>query len=148
VSALLGAQYTFDPGGVNAIVEYYRDGNGLSSTMWSRLLDGATAAAAASASTPAPSTAANTSTLNRPTRRDFLFIRGARANTDALLLPELIAIASLNDRGLTLVPTFRIQPTRHLQFYIRGLVLTGPARSADGSAPVASTLSAGLTMSF
>jgi hypothetical protein len=162
VSAVLGMQYTFDLG-LNAIVEYYRDGNGLSPALWSRLMDGVTAAgastatttSAASAAASAAATAASGSpaaapggTLSRPTRRDFLFIRGTRANTDGLITPELIALIGLDDGGLTLVPTVHIAPTRHLQFYVRGVILTGPARSADGSAPTASTLSAGLVVLF
>jgi hypothetical protein len=149
VSAVLGLQYTFDLG-INAIVEYYRDGNGLSPALWSRLMDGVSSPSAASAASAAAAAAgaAPGATLTRPTRRDFLFVRGTLANTDALITPELIALIDLDDGGLTLVPTVRIAPTRHVQFYVRGVVLTGPARSADGSAPMASTLSAGLTVLF
>jgi hypothetical protein len=142
ISAVLGLQYTFDLG-LNAIAEYYRDGNGLSSVLWSRLMDAAVAAPA-----QAQAAAANTGTLTRPTRRDFLFLRGSRADTDGLLLPELIVLVGLDDGGSTWVPTFRIAPTRHVQVYVRGLILTGPARSADGSAPTSSTVSAGLTLVF
>jgi hypothetical protein len=152
VSALVGMQYTFDLG-LNTIVEYYRDGNGLSSALWTRLLDGVSAMPSASAAYAVPTTPATAPTaaggvLSRPTRRDFLFIRGSRANTDGLFLPDLITLIGLNDGGLTLVPTVRVVPTRHLQIYVRGLVLTGPARSADGSAPVSSTINAGLTVLF
>jgi hypothetical protein len=144
VSGLIGMQYTFDLG-VNAIAEYYHDGNGLSSTLWSRLVDGALNAQRQAS---ALSAAATTGTLNRPTRQDFLFLRGSRANTDGIVLPDLIAIVSLDDSGLTLVPTLRIAPERHLQVYVRGLVLTGRSRSADGSAPLASTISTGITVMF
>jgi hypothetical protein len=165
VSGLIGFQYTFNLG-LNAIAEYYHDGNGLSSQLWSRLMDGAAEAkrqsaldALAGAAAPnATSTTGATSaaspaaaaagTLVRPTRRDFLFLRASRANTDALLTPELIVLIGLNDGGLTLVPTLHIAPTRHVQLYVRGLALTGRARSADGSAPIAATLSAGLTVLF
>src|SRR5262249_42848720 len=129
------------------IVEYYRDGNGLSSAMFSRLLDRVSATSGPSAATAAAA-AATGGVLNRPTRRDFLFIRGSRANTDGLLLPELITLIGLNDGGMTLVPTLTVVPTQHLQIYIRGLVLTGSARSADGSAPVSSTINAGLKVLF
>jgi len=140
VSAVLGMQYTFDRAGVNTVVEYYRDGNGLSSVLWTRLMDFATAA-------PATPTAAG-GTLTRPTRRDFLFLRGARVNTNGIFQPEMLTLIGLDDGGVTLVPTLRIVPTTHFQYYVRGLVLTGPARSADGSAPTASTISAGLTVVF
>jgi hypothetical protein len=125
---------------VNTVVEYYRDGNGLSSVLWTRLMDFATAA-------PATPTAAG-GTLTRPTRRDFLFLRGARVNTNGIFQPEMLTLIGLDDGGVTLVPTLRIVPTTHFQYYVRGLVLTGPARSADGSAPTASTISAGLTVVF
>ncbi len=155
VSGLLGFQYTFDLG-LNAIVEYYHDGNGLTSTMWSRLFDGAIDAqrknaalpALASANATAAGAAAGAGTLNRPTRQNFLFVRGSRANVDGIILPDLITLVSLDDGGLTLVPTLRLAPTRHLQLYVRALLLTGPSRSADGSAPVASTISTGLTVLF
>jgi hypothetical protein len=147
VSALIGAQYTFNPG-INAIVEYYRDGNGLSDALWTRLLDGATATTASTAPSSSVSAPATGGTLSRPTRRDFIFLRGSRADTDAFFTPELIALIAVNDGGLTLVPTIRLAPTRHLQIYVRGLILTGPSRSADGSAPVASTLSGGITVVF
>lgn len=154
ISAVLGLQYTFDLG-LNAIVEYYRDGNGLSPALWARLMDGVSAASSVTASSVAASSApsaavaaATGGTLTRPTRRDFLFVRGSRANTNALITPELIALIGLDDGGLTLVPTVRIAPTPHVQFYVRGVILTGPARSADGSAPTASTLSGGLTVLF
>lgn len=144
VSAVVGMQYTFDLG-LNAIAEYYRDGNGLSPALWTRLMDVATASPTVAQASAA---AATGGTLTRPTRRDFLFLRGSRANTDALLTPELIALIGLDDGGMTLVPTFRIAPAKRLQFYVRGVILTGPARSADGSAPTASTLSAGATILF
>jgi hypothetical protein len=170
VSALLGCQYTFNPG-INAIVEYYRDGNGLSAALWSRLMDvagtgspSALAAATATMSGPGGSSSSSSSAsggggtnnaalgsgsaLNRPTRSDFLFVRASRANTEALFTPELIALVGLDDGGLTLVPTLRVAPTRHVQFYTRGVLLSGPARSADGSAPVAATISAGMTVLF
>ncbi len=156
VSGLLGFQYTFDLG-LNAIVEYYHDGNGLTSTMWSRLFDGALDAQRENAALPALAGAngnasvaagAGGGTLNRPTRQNFLFLRGSRANTDGIILPDLITLVSLDDGGLTLVPTLRLAPTRHLQVYIRALLLTGPSGSADGSAPVASTISTGLTVLF
>ena len=139
VSAVLGMQYTFDRAGVNTVVEYYRDGNGLSSVLWTRLMDAAMAA-------PAPPTSGGT--LTRPTRRDFLFLRGARVNINGIFQPEMLTLIGLDDGGVTLVPTLRIVPTAHFQYYVRGLVLTGPARSADGSAPTSSTISAGLTVMF
>ena len=145
VSAVLGMQYTFDRAGMNAVVEFYRDGNGLSSALWSRLMDGIASAPAAAA---AASSSASGGTLTRPTRRDFLFLRGARANTDGIIQPEMLTLIGLDDGGVTLVPTLRFVPTRHFQYYVRGLVLTGPARSADGSAPTSSTISAGLTVVF
>jgi hypothetical protein len=174
VSDLVGMQYTFDRLAFNTIVEYFHDGNGLSSEMWSRLLDRASANTAASAaplaaaspaaaSPPAAGSAAASSpaaavsttaagsaggVLYRPTRRDFLFVRGSRANTDAFFLPEMITLIGLNDGGLTLVPTITLVPTRHLQIYARGVLLTGPARSADGSAPVSSTINAGVSVRF
>jgi hypothetical protein len=158
VSGLLGFQYTFDLG-LNAIVEYYHDGNGLTSTMWSRLFDSALDAQRENAALPALAGAnananaaagagAGAGTLNRPTRQNFLFLRGSRANTDGIILPDLITLVSLDDGGLTLVPTLRLAPTRHLQVYVRALLLTGPSRSADGSAPVSSTISTGLTVLF
>ncbi len=146
VSGLLGFQYTFDLG-LNTIVEYYHDGNGLTSTMWSRLFDGALDAQREHAALPALA-AAGAGTLNRPTRQNFLFLRGSRANTDGIILPDLITLVSLDDGGLTLVPTLRLAPTRHLQLYVRALLLTGRSRSAEGSAPVASTISTGLTVLF
>jgi hypothetical protein len=143
VSAVLGMQYTFDRAGLNMVAEYYRDGNGLSSVLWDRLMEVRAAApvAAAQATTGG-------GTLTRPTRRDFLFLRGARVNVDGLIQPEILTLIGLDDGGVTLVPTLRFVPTRHLQYYVRGLVLTGPARSADGSAPTASTISAGVTVLF
>jgi hypothetical protein len=146
VSAVLGFQYTFDRAGMNTVVEYYRDGNGLSSVLWDRLMGAASAPTAASAAAAAATSGGGT--LTRPTRRDFLFLRGARANTDGIIQPELLTLIGLDDGGVTLVPSFRIVPTRHFQYYVRGLILTGPARSADGSAPTASTISAGLTVVF
>jgi hypothetical protein len=149
VSGLVGLQYTMDLG-LNLIVEYYHDGNGLSSSLWSRLYEGAerqrmmdTLVGPVAADVPPAA-----GPRGRPTRRNLLFLRGSTANTDAVISPAWISIFSLDDGGVTLVPTLTIAPTRRLQVYGRAVALTGRARSADATAPITATISAGMTVLF
>ena len=148
VSALVGLQYTFQAG-VNVVVEYYRDGNGLSKPLWNRLVD---SAEARSAPAPRVDARADDVTLSlpsdRPTRQQFFFARASRANANARVAPELITLVGLEDGGITLVPTVTLSLTEHVQPYVRSVRLAGPARSEAGNATTGVLVSAGVTVRF
>ena len=134
MSAVIGGQYTFDRG-INIVVELYRDGNGLTTDGWSRLIAGARPGA------PLPN-------ASRPTRQTFLFARASSADIDARLVPEVLIIAGLDDGSVTSVAGLSARLSTRLQAYVRATSLDGPAWSADGSAPVAATITAGIAARF
>jgi hypothetical protein len=141
-SALLGVQYTA-ANGVNLVVEVYRDGNGLDGAAWNRLVGGARPAVSQPGATSAASAA-----IGRPSRRDFVFLRAARASTTARWRPELMAIAGTDDGALTIVPTSAWTIRDHADVYVRGVVLTGARRSEPRAAPIAGTVTAGLAIRY
>lgn len=144
VSGLIGLQYTFTAG-LNVVLEYYRDAQGLDAESWERLVAGARTLRerdAAVRPVTGPSTAA------RPWRRDFLFVRAARATADPRFAPEVIAIAGLEDGGLTLVPALTVSVGGRVQLYARAVHPTGAPGSASATAPLKASLATGLSLRF
>ena len=139
MSALLGLQYT-SSSGVNVVLEGYRDGNGLNGAAWGRLVDGSRAATLR----PAPHAVAAV----RPSRRDFLFVRAARASSDARWTPELATILGVDDGSVTIVPAASWRLRAHVDVYVRGVALAGPRRSEARDAPVHATMMLGLAVRF
>src|SRR5688500_7922118 len=76
LSGVAGLQYTF-AAGVNLVVEYHRNGRGLSGEQWTAVMRGERA----------PD--------GRVARRQSLFIRAVRADADRGIVPEFIVIANL-----------------------------------------------------
>jgi hypothetical protein len=141
LSALIGLQYT-SASGVNVVLEGYRDGNGLDDTQWQRLVGGARAAMTQ------PSTPASTVATARPSRRDFVFVRAARASSDARWKPELMTILGVDDGSVTIVPTSGWTLREHVDVYVRGVALAGPRRSEAREAPVRAMVMLGLAVRY
>ena len=129
VSAVAGLQYTFN-GGVNMVVEYHRNGRGLDAESWKSMLRGERS--------PGDVTG----------RRNFLFLRAARASLDRVLSPELIVIAGVDDTSWTIVPALTWTPHARLQLYVRGTRLAGGPRSTAGLAPWSTSVTAGASVRF
>ncbi len=145
VSALIGCQYTFNVG-VNVVLEYYHDGNGLDLDTWRRLTSLASQGNAAGPLAHAPAAAGSVVTL--PGLRQFAFLRAAPAAADPTLQPELLAIAGLDDGSLTLVPGLTWTPQTHLQVYARGTVLAGRTGSVTRLAGSKGDLQVGIAARF
>lgn len=141
MSALIGLQYT-SASGVNVVLEGYRDGNGLDDTAWQRLVGGVRAAMAQ------PPTPASTVATVRPSRRDFVFVRAARASSDARWKPELMMILGVDDGSVTIVPTSGWTLRAHVDVYVRGVALAGARRSEARDAPVRATVMLGLAVRY
>ena len=129
VSAAAGVQYTFDAG-VNLVVEYHRNAAGLSDPEWADVRNGRRAPGA------------------RPSRRNLLFARAARAGADAVVAPELIVVWGLDDGGWTVVPSVTWSPHRRLQAYLRMTRLGGPRGSLSAASPLKGALTGGVTVRF
>ncbi len=129
LNAAAGIQYTFARG-VNVVVEYHRNGHGLSDAQWSDVLGGRRAPGV------------------QPTRRNHVFTRVARTDADARLVPELIVIANVDDGGWTLVPSLTWSARRRLQVHVRATGLHGPARAVVSFAPFSSSVAAGVVARF
>lgn len=156
IDALAGMQYTFSAG-TNLVLEYYRDGNGLTSAQWDRLVAAAVLRRDRFSAEPSASSAnlaavpVSTGTMSpagRPGGHDFLFTRLSAGSVNATFSPDLIVILGLNDGGVVLVPTFSWAIRTHVQTYARAVVLTGAGRSASGSAPVTATITVGVAVRF
>jgi hypothetical protein len=141
MSALIGLQYT-SAYGVNVVLEGYRDGNGLDAAAWQRLVGGARAAMAQA------STLASTVAAVRPSRRDFVFMRAARASSDARWKPELMTILGVDDGSVTIVPTSGSTLRLHVDVYVRGVALTGASRSEAREAPARAMVMLGLAIRY
>jgi hypothetical protein len=128
-SAAAGVQYTFTAG-ANIIVEYHRNGRGLTEDRWNAVLRGERAPGAA------------------PARRQFLFFRVANAAAASRLAPELIAVAGLDDGGWTLAPGITWTAHAHVQLYTRATRLLGPRRSIVRNAPWNAALTIGASVRY
>lgn len=146
VSGVVGLQYTFERD-TNVVAEYFHDGNGLGPALWNRIFDGA-AKASVPATLGTPTALARAMQLARPDRQDFAFVRVSRANANAEVVPEVIVLACVDDGGVTVIPTLTVAVSTRVQVYARVLALTGPSRSADGSAPLKGSVSIGLKTHF
>jgi hypothetical protein len=129
VSAVAGAQYTFRSG-VNMIVEYHRNGAGLNQRAWDAVLRGERNPGLA------------------PSRRQFLFVRTARASADHAMAPELIVIAGLDDGGWTLVPAMTWTFQSGASVYVRATHLAGGRRTVVGLAPWSTAVTVGAVARF
>lgn len=151
VSALVGMQYTFQAG-MNVVVEYYRDGNGLNTPLWNQLVDAVLTRRAQTALMGSSGEGANEESAvlpsERPTRQHFVYGRVSRANGDALIVPELLTLVGLEDGGMTLVSAVSLTVNQHVQPYVRVVGLFGPARSPAGSATTRAVVSGGMTVRF
>jgi hypothetical protein len=127
VSAAAGVQYTF-LNGMNVVVEYHRNGRAL-------------------AGPPSTGLGTGPSTTLR-TGRQSLFVRAARAATDAGLAPEVILIAGLDDGSRSVVPGITWTPTGRVQFHARATRLFGGHRSIARLAPWSTSLTTGATLRF
>jgi len=128
ISAVAGLQYTLGSG-TNVVLEYHRNGNGLDGDQWDAVLRGARAPGKA------------------PGRRQFLFIRAARAAAGTLA-PEMILIAGLDDGSRVLVPGLTWSPRQRVQIHARATRLLGGRRTIAGLAPVSASLTLGATLRF
>jgi len=142
MSALLGLQYT-SSSGVNVVLEGYRDGNGLDDAAWQRLVSGSRMAAALP-----PTPASTVVPTVRPSRRDFVFVRAARASSDARWTPELTTILGVDDGSVTIVPASAWRLRTHVDVYVRGVALAGASRSEARDAPVHATLMFGVAVRY
>ncbi len=154
VSVLVGCQYTFNVG-VNVVLEYYHDGNGLGRDAWTRL----TSLARLTPQSGLPTSDSGLSTVSSglptpdagfalPGLRQFAFVRFAPAAAEPKLLPEVLAIAGLEDGSLTLVPGLTWTAQLHLQVYVRGTLLTGRSGSVARAAASRGGLQAGVAVRF
>jgi hypothetical protein len=129
VSGVAGVQYTFGAG-TNLVVEYHRNGRGLSGAEWTAITRGERAPGSIVA------------------RRQALFIRAARADSERGIAPELIVIANLDDGGWTVVPAVTWTAHRRLQVYARSTHLAGGPRSIAAFAPWSTALTLGAVAHF
>jgi len=136
MSALLGLQYT-SASGVNLVIEGYRDGNGLDGTAWQRLVEGSVLGGSVGAA----------GTI-RPSRRDFIFVRAARAASDAAWRPELLTILGVDDGSVTIVPAGEWRLRAHIDAYVRAVALAGARRSEARDAPVRVMVTLGLAVRY
>lgn len=95
-----------------------------------------------------PSPPASTVTAVRPSRRDFLFVRAARAASDARWKPELMTILGVDDGSVTIVPASGWTLREHVDVYVRGVALAGASRSEAREAPVHAMVMLGLTVRY
>lgn len=147
VSALVGCQYTFKVG-VNVVLEYYHDGNGLDHDTWRRLSSLASLwKAAGTAQAPGEPPAA-ASPIALPGLRHFAFLRAAPAATEPTLLPEILTIVGLDDGSVTLVPGLTWTAQAHVQLYARGTLLTGRSGSVARAAGSRGGLQVGVAARF
>ena len=86
--------------------------------------------------------------MHRPSRRDFAFVRAARAASDAAWKPELMTIVGLDDRSVTIVPTSAWTLHGHVDVYVRGVVLAGANRSEARDAPIRAAITLGLAVRY
>jgi hypothetical protein len=142
MSALVGLQYT-SSSGVNVVIEGSRDGNGLDGAAWQRLVGGARDGRRADALLQPP-----TEITGRPSRRNFAFVRAARAASDAHWKPELMTIFGVDDGSVTIVPTSAWIVHDHVDVYVRGVVLAGARRSEARDAPFRAAITAGLAVRY
>jgi hypothetical protein len=129
------------------VAEYFHDGNGLDPAHWNRLFD-AVAKTSVPATPGTPTALAGAAHLARPDRQEFAFVRVSRANANADVVPEVIVLACIDDGGVTVIQTLTVAVSTRVQVYARVLALTGPSRSADGSAPLKGSVSIGLKSHF
>lgn len=156
-SALIGLQYT-SASGVNIVLEGYRDGNGLDSPAWQRLVSGARNPLAVSDASPTELDVAHGERVEprqaqdgrmpRPSRRHFAFVRAARAASDARWKPELMAIVGVDDGSVTIVPTSGWNLRDHVDVYVRGVALAGARRSEARDAPIRGAITVGLAVRY
>ena len=128
-SAVGGLQYTF-AAGVNLVLEYHRNGRGLDDRSWEAVMRGER--------DPGPA----------PARRQFMFVRGARAGADRTLAPEIIVIAGLDDGAWTFVPALTWTLHQRLQLLVRGVRLFGGRQSIAGLAPWSTSVTVGAAARF
>jgi hypothetical protein len=129
VSGVAGVQYTFGAS-TNLVVEYHRNGRGLSDTEWTAVTRGERAPGSLIA------------------RRQSLFIRAARADADRGVVPELIVMANLDDGGWTVVPAVTWTAHRRVQVYARSTHLAGGPHSIVAFAPWSAALALGAAARF
>jgi hypothetical protein len=129
LSASAGVQYTFTAG-LNLVVEYHRNGYGLTDEMWRDVRAGRRPAGGSIS------------------RKNAAFVRLARAGNDLTLSPEAIIIANIDDASWTVVPSVTWTPQRRLQVYVRGTRLVGGRTSLAGFAPTTTTFTAGAVVRF
>ncbi|MBA2302237.1 MAG: hypothetical protein H0W08_06340 [Acidobacteria bacterium] len=129
LSAVAGVQYTFRAG-TNVVVEYHRNGRGLSGAEWTAITLGERPAGASVA------------------RRQSLFLRAVHPDTRERILPELIVIANLDDGGWTVVPGITWTAHRRFQVYARAKRLTGGLRSIAVYAPWTTACVIGASVRF
>jgi hypothetical protein len=129
ISGVAGLQYTF-AAGANIVVEYHRNGRGLSGAEWTAVTRGERAPGAFVA------------------RRQALFIRAVRTDADDGVVPELIVIANLDDGGWTVVPAITWTAHSRIQLYARSTHLAGGPRSIAAFSPWSTALTIGATARF
>ncbi len=149
---LLGGQYTFD-NGINVILEYYHNDEGLSGKEWQRWMNFVTFHNAVLQGTTAvdeslqPLSRANLywalSTLSpRGTLRDYIFARGSWS--DEPWNTEAIAFIDIDDGGsLTVVPTLSWQVSKFASIYTRAAAYFGGRGTEFGSLFTKSSLTIG-----
>jgi hypothetical protein len=147
VSALVGCQYTFNVG-LNVVLEYYHDGNGLDRDTWERL-GSVTSLRRTAGALQAPGVSlAGAAPVALPGLRHFAFLRAAPAAQEPTLLPELLTIVGLDDGSLTLVPGLTWTAQVHVQLYARGTILAGRSGSVARAAASKGGLQVGVAARF
>lgn len=81
-------------------------------------------------------------------RQSSVFLRAVRADTERVIVPELIVIANLNDGGWTMVPAVTWTAHRRLQLYARATRLAGGARSPAAFSPWSTSVTLGAAARF
>jgi len=154
---LLGGQYTFE-NGINVILEYYHNDEGLTGREWKRWMNfvtfhnGVGRTPSPSEQALAPLSRANIlwalSTLSpRGSMRDYLFARGAWSEEKWGL--EAIAFVDIDDGGsMAVLPTLSWQFSSYVSGYLRGEGYIGASGTEFGSLFTTASLTIGLQVHF
>jgi hypothetical protein len=151
---LIGGQYTFD-NGVNIVLEYYHNGEGLSRDEWDRWMTFVRAHdAMREGSTVVPTQALPLLRVNllwalqtlasRGTMREYVFVRGAY--TQGAWSGEVLGLVNAVDKSSVVVTSLSYKFSPVVTTYMRGTIFSGRDGTEYGSMFVCKSFQAGFTI--